>query len=110
MDSYGGFASWRFGRVHLARSFKCARHLDAEVTAYWRAGLRRVVVEENVVAVRPQPRLATNQVPNVADGRPPRRANSARRNLAPYRSELAGVNSLRVDRDRRSIIDQIVIA
>ena len=57
MDGDGSFAPRRFGRVHLARSLKCARDLDAEVAQYWRAWLRRVVVQEDVVAVGPQPRL-----------------------------------------------------
>jgi len=51
---------WRFGRVHLARSFKCARDLDAKVAQYRRARLPRVVVEEDVVAVSSQPRLGAN--------------------------------------------------
>jgi hypothetical protein len=32
MDDDGGLAGWRFGRVHLASTFKCARDLDTEVT------------------------------------------------------------------------------
>jgi len=94
MDGDDGLARWRFGRVHLACSFKCARDLDTKVTEYWRAELRRVVVEENVVTVRPQPRLGTNELPDLAQGRPPRRANRARRDFAPHRGQLAGVNSL----------------
>src|SRR5215472_492146 len=104
MNSDGGLARRRFSRVHLARSFKCARDLDTEVTEYWRAGLRRVLVEENVVTVRPQPRLATNELPDLAQGRPPRRANRARRDLAPHRGQLAWVNSLYVDGDEHSSI------
>src|SRR5262249_55015206 len=99
MDGDGGLTRWRFGHVHLARSFKCARDVDAEVTQYRRAGLRRVVVKENVVALCPQPRLATNELPDLAQGWPPRRANRARRDLAPHRGQLAGVNSLYVDGD-----------
>lgn len=111
MDGDGGLARWRFSRVHVARSFKSARDLDTEVTQYWRAWLRRVVVEENVVAIRPQPWLATNEVPDFAQGRPPRGANRAWRDLAPHRGQLAGVNSLYVDGDRHpSIINEIVIA
>ena len=44
----------RFGGVHLARSFKCTRHLDTEVAQYGRARLRRVMVEKYVVAMSPQ--------------------------------------------------------
>src|SRR6266581_4278802 len=84
----------RFGRVHFAGSFKCARDLDTEVAQYRRARLSRVVVEKNVVAISPQPRLAANELPDLAQGRPPRRANRARRDLAPHRGQLAGVNSL----------------
>src|SRR5919201_1056018 len=62
VDGDGRFAAWRFGRVHVARSLKCARDLDAEVAQYRRARLLRVVVEEDVVAVSPQPRLAANKV------------------------------------------------
>ena len=94
----------RFGRVHLARRFKCAPDLNTEVAQYRRARLRRVVVEKNVVAVSPQARLAANEGLDFADGRPPRRANRAGRYLAPHRGQLAGVNSLYVDGDRHSSI------
>ena len=100
--------AWRFGRVHLARSFKCARDLDAEVAQYRRARLLRVVVEEDVVAVSPQPWLAANELPDLVQRRPPRRANRARRDLAPHRGQLAGVNSLYVDGDgHSSIVNQV---
>jgi hypothetical protein len=91
-------------RSHTPRSFKRARDLDAEVAEYRSAGLRRVAVEENVVAVSPQPRLAANEVPDLADSRPPRRANCARCDLAPHRGQLAGMNSLYVDEDRHCSI------
>ncbi len=90
----GSLATWRFRRVHLARSFKCARDLDTEVAQCQRARLGRVVIEKNVVAVSPQARLTTNERPDRANGRPPRRANCARRNLTPDRGQLAGLNSL----------------
>jgi len=70
-------APWRFGRVYLARSFKCARDLDAEVAQYRHAMLRRVMVEEDVLAVSPKPRMTANEIPDPAQGRPPRRANRA---------------------------------
>src|SRR3974390_2715812 len=111
MDDDGGLAGWRFGRVHFACRFECARDLDTEVTYDWHAGLRRGLVEENVVAVRPQPRLATNELPDLAKGWPPRRANRARRDLAAHHGQLAGLNSLYVDGDgHRSIISRIVLA
>src|SRR5207244_3649245 len=100
----GSFAPWRFGRVHLARRFKCARDLDAEVAHYRRARLVRVVVDEDVMAPSPQPRLAANELPDLAHRRPPRRANRARGDLAAHRGQLAGVNSLYVDGDRHSSI------
>src|SRR5205085_2918669 len=88
-------------------SFKCARHLNAEVAQYRRARLLRVVVEEEVVAVSPQPRLAANERPDLAQRRPPRHANRARRDLAPHRGQLARVNSLYIDGDRHfSIVNQ----
>ena len=37
VDGDGSLAPLRFGRVHLARSFKCARDLDTEVAQYRRA-------------------------------------------------------------------------
>src|SRR5207237_10743923 len=83
---------------------KCACDLDAEVAEYRRARLLRVVVEEDVVAVSPQPRLAANELPDLAQRRPPRRANRATRDLAPHRGQLAGVNSLYGDGDRHSAI------
>src|SRR5216683_7854302 len=51
VDGDGSFAPRRFGRVHLARSFKCACDLDAEVAEYRRARLLRVAVEKDVVTV-----------------------------------------------------------
>lgn len=90
----GSLAPRRFGRVHLARSFKCARYLDAEVAQYRCALLCRMVVKKNVVAISPQARLAANELPDLVQCRPPRRANSAWRNLPPHRGQLAGVNSL----------------
>src|ERR1700682_2905916 len=94
VDGDGSLAPLRFGRVHLARSFKCARDLDTEVAQYRRAWLCRVVVEKNVVAISPQVWLAANELPDLAQGRPPRRANRARRDLAPHRGPLAGMNKL----------------
>jgi hypothetical protein len=38
--------------------------------------------------------LAANELPDLAHDRPPRRANRARRDLAPHRGQLAGVNRL----------------
>src|SRR6266566_2016625 len=102
VDGDGSLAPLRFGRVHLARSFKCARDLDTEVAQYRRARLCRVVVEKNVVAISPQAWLAANELPDLAQGRPPRRANRARPDLAPHRGQLAGVNSLKVDGDGHS--------
>jgi len=111
MDDDGGLAGWRFGRVHLPCRFKCARDLHTEVTQDWHPGQRRVLVEENVVAVRPQPRLAANELPDLAKGWPPRRANRARRDLAAHRGQLARLNSLYVDADGHCpIINRIVLA
>src|SRR5262245_56060827 len=104
VDGNGSFAAWRFGRVHLARGFECARDLDAEVAQYRCTRLLRVVVEEDVMAVSPQPRLAANEIPDLAHRSPPRRANRVRSDLAPHRGQLAGVNSLYVDGDRHSSI------
>jgi hypothetical protein len=54
VDGDGSISTLRFGRVHLAPSFKCARDLDSEVAQYRRARPCRVVVEKNVVAIGPQ--------------------------------------------------------
>jgi len=94
VDGDGSLAPWRFGRVHLARSFKRARDLDTEVAQYRRARLCRVMVEKNVVAISPQARLAANELPDLAQRRPPRRANRVRSDLAPHRGQHAGLNSL----------------
>jgi len=94
VDGDGSLAPWRFGRVHLARGFKRARDLDTEVAQYRRARLCRVVVDKNVVPIGPQAWLAVNEFPDPAQSRPPRRANRARRDLAPHRRQLAGVNGL----------------
>src|SRR6266542_1860056 len=40
VDGDGSLAPWHFGRVYLARSFKCARDLDTEVAQDRRARLR----------------------------------------------------------------------
>ena len=107
VDGNGSLACGRFSRIHLARSFKCARDLDTEVALYRRVRLCRVVVEKNVVANSPQARLAANEFPDLAQGRPPRRANRARRDLAPHCGQLAGMRSHYVDGDGHfSIIDQ----
>ena len=76
-DCHGSFARWRFGRVHLARSFKCARDLDAEVAQCRRPPLCRVLVEKNIVAISPQERLTSNELPDLTQGWSPRRANRA---------------------------------
>jgi hypothetical protein len=57
VNAAGSLACWRFGRVHLARSFKSARDLNTEVAQYRRIWPSRVVVDENVGAVSAQPRL-----------------------------------------------------
>src|SRR5579864_5908398 len=72
MDGDGSLAALRFGRIHLAGSFKCARDLDTEVAQYRRARLSRVMVEKNVVAVGPQAWLTANEGPDLAQGRSPR--------------------------------------
>src|SRR4051794_19326142 len=54
VDGDGSLAARRFRRIYLACSFKCARDLDTVIAQYRRARLRRVVVEKDVVAVRPQ--------------------------------------------------------
>jgi len=63
-----------------------------------------MVVEKNVVAISPQAWLAPNELPDLVQGRPPRRANRARQDLAPHRGQLAGVNSLYVEKDGHSWI------
>jgi hypothetical protein len=97
VDGDCSLAPLRFGRIHLARGFKCVRDLDTEVAQYWRSRPCRVMVEKNVVAISPEPWLAANELPDLAQGRPPRRANRARRDLAPHCGQLPGVNSLYVD-------------
>src|ERR1041384_2284912 len=68
-----------------------ARHLDAELAPYRRTGCARWWQRKTLwPAVSPQPRLASNERPDLAKGRPPRRANAARRDLAPDRSQRAG--------------------
>src|SRR5260221_4884099 len=66
VDGDGSLATLRFGRVHLTRSFKCARDLDTEVAEYRRARLCRVVVEKNVVAISPQALLAADEIPDLS--------------------------------------------
>src|SRR5438045_255767 len=97
VDGDGGLTSWRFGRVHLAGSLKRTRDLHTEIAQYRRAGLCRVVVEKNVVSVGPQAWLAANERPDLVERGPPGRADTARRDLAPHRGQLAGMNSLYVD-------------
>ena len=75
VDGDGSVAPWGFGGVHLPRGFKCARDLNPEVAQYRCARLRRVVVQKNVVAMSPQSWLGANEFPDLAQGRPPRRAN-----------------------------------
>ena len=110
-DGDSSFAPWRFCRVHLADRFKCARHLNTEVAQDLRARLFRVVVEEDVVAVGPQPWLAAKELPQTlssAASMPSQTAPGAtsRRTAAQF----AGVNRLYVDGERHwSMLDQIVI-
>jgi hypothetical protein len=70
VDGDGSLAQSRFGRVHLARSFKCERDLDTEIAQYRRARRCRVVVQKNVVAISPRAWLAANELPDLAQGRP----------------------------------------
>src|SRR5215831_9318810 len=72
--------------------------------SYRHARLRWVMVEEDVVAVSPKPRLTANEIPDLAQGRPPRRAHRAQGDLAPHRGQLAGVNNLYADGDGHSSI------
>jgi len=102
VDGDGSLARLRFGGAHLAHSFKCARDLDTEVAQYRRTRQRGVVVDKNVVAMIPQAWLRANELPDLAQGRPPRQTNRARRDLAPHRSHLARLNSLQVDRNEHS--------
>ena len=104
VDGDGGLAPRRFGGVHLARSFKCARDLDSEVAQYRRARLQRVVVEKNVVASGPQAWLAANELPDLVESRLPSGAHRARGDLAPHGRQLAGCDSLYFDGDGHSSI------
>ena len=70
VDRDGSLATWRFGRVDFSRSLKCARHLNTEVAQNRSTRLGRVMVEENVVAISPQTRLAANERPDLVQGRP----------------------------------------
>src|SRR5579884_1403732 len=99
MDRDVSLARGRFGRVHFAGSFECARDFDTKLAQYRRSGLSLVVVEKNVVAVGPQAWLAADEGPNLAQGRSPRGGHCARRDLAPHRGQLARMNRLYIDRD-----------
>jgi hypothetical protein len=46
-----------------ARSFKCAHHLDTEVTQYRRSRLCRVVIEKDVMPTSPQARAGPHAEP-----------------------------------------------
>jgi len=104
VDGDRSLAPLRFGRVHLARSFKCARDLDTEVAQHRRRRLRRVVVKKNVVAISPQAWLAAQELPDLVQGRPPRGANRSRRDRPPHSGQLAGVNSLQFDGNGHPLI------
>jgi hypothetical protein len=68
-----------------------------------------MAVKKNVVAISPQARLAVNELPDLVQGRPPRRADSAWRDFSPHCGQFAGVDSLQVDIDgHSSIIGKIV--
>lgn len=92
MDRYGSLALWRFGRMYLACRFKGARNFDAELAQNEPPGLIRVVVDEDVVTVRPQTRLAPNEVPDQAHRGRPSHANLIRRDLAPNRRQPTGLD------------------
>src|SRR5581483_3679922 len=104
VDGDSSLSLLRFGCVHLARSFKCARDLDTEIARYRCARLFRVVVEKNVVPMSSQAWLAAKELPDLVQGRPPRRPNRARLNLAPHGGQLPGVNALQVDGDGHPLI------
>src|SRR5262249_37456916 len=107
VDGDCSFASWGFSRIHLVRGLKSARDLDTEIAHYRLARLFRGVVEKDVVAVSPQPRLVANEHPDLVKRRPPGGANCPGRALPPHRGKLAWVNSLYVDGDRHpSIVNQ----
>src|SRR5262249_38251734 len=91
------FPCRRFGRVDLARGFKGARHFDAEVDFHGRAGTRRMVVEEDVVSVGAQSRLASHEVPDQIQCRTPGLAGLAERHPPARGGEFARVNSLNGD-------------
>src|SRR5689334_21074492 len=67
------------------------------------------MVDKDVVAISPQPRLAAQEVPDQVQRRSPRRANLIRLNLAPDGSQLARLHGLHLDGDGHlSILDQEV--
>ena len=65
VDGDGRFAARRFRRVHCGRGLKRARDFDTEVAQYRRTRLCRVMVEKNVVTIRPQARLAAKELPDL---------------------------------------------
>jgi hypothetical protein len=95
VDRDGSSAPLRFGRVHLASKFNCARDLDTEVAQYRRARLCRVVVGKMLCPISPQAWLTSNELPDLAQ--PPRRANRVRCDLALHRDQLTRLNGLQVD-------------
>jgi hypothetical protein len=100
VDRDNSLAAWRFGRVNLTRRFKGTRDFNAEVAQHTRARLVRMVVNENIMAARPQTWLPADEGPDLAHRRPPSRSNLSWRDRAPDHGQLAGGNNLHIDGHR----------
>src|SRR5262245_42127097 len=85
VDGDGCFARWGDDRGHFAHGLKCPRHFDAEVARDRPTWLLRMVVEEDVVTISPEARVAADELPDLVQCGSPCRGNAARRNLATHR-------------------------
>jgi hypothetical protein len=83
VNSNSRFPTRCFRRVHLALCFERARDLDAEVTLQRRTRLVRLPVQEDIVSVSPESRLAPKECPDLIQSRPPGGGNGTGWNVAP---------------------------
>jgi IMP dehydrogenase len=97
MQSGGDFAGWRFARLHLALADEPRRHLNAEINLHRILRARRMVIDEDIVPIRAQPRPHAEKGPDLVQGGFPGGGDFRPPHASPNRGD--GLGGDRLDSD-----------
>jgi hypothetical protein len=81
MNGHRDLAGRRFGCINFSRGVESACHFDPKINIHRRIAVGGMMVQENVMPVGAKARAATQKLPNLIQGRTPRRPNRPNRDL-----------------------------